>query len=109
MKMCQVHIKHFKSLEDVHLNCGNLISLIGENNSGKSNVIEALDLFFNPSIRKVTEESFYEKETSQPIEITIAFKDLNEWEAKYFSPWLCEHRLKVKRVIQWGDPQRSVI
>ena len=104
MKMCQVHIKHFKSLEDVHLNCGNLISLIGENNSGKSNVIEALDLFFNPSIRKVTEESFYEKETSQPIEITIAFKDLNEWEAKYFSPWLCEHRLKVKRVIQWGDP-----
>ena len=104
MKMCQVHIKHFKSLEDVHLNCGSLISLIGENNSGKSNVIEALDLFFNPSIRKVTEESFYEKETSQPIEITIAFKDLNEWEAKYFSPWLCEHRLKVKRVIQWGDP-----
>jgi len=106
MKMCQVHIKHFKSLEDVHLNCGNLISLIGENNSGKSNIIEALDLFFNPSIRKVTEEIFYEKKTSKPIEIIVTFKDLNEWEVDYFSAWLCDHRLKVKRTIQWDDPPK---
>ena len=42
--MDQVHIKNFKSLEDIHLNCGNLIAFIGENNSGKSNVLEALDL-----------------------------------------------------------------
>jgi AAA15 family ATPase/GTPase len=35
MKIDRVHIKNFKSLKEVSLSCGNLVSIIGENNSGK--------------------------------------------------------------------------
>jgi len=104
MKMDRIHIKNFKSLREVHLKCGNLVSIIGENNSGKSNAIEALDLFFNPSVQKLSEEGFYERATSEPIEIRVDFKDLNTWERGYFSRWLSVDVLKVKRIFKWGSP-----
>lgn len=104
MKIDQIHIKNFKSLKEVHLECGNPVSIIGENNSGKSNVIEALDLFFNPSVQKLSEESFYERVTSEPIEIRVNFKDLNKWEREYISQWLSVDVLKVKRTFKWGSP-----
>lgn len=103
MKVEEVHIKYYKSLKDVHLRCGNLVAVIGENNSGKSNIIEALDLFFNPSKEKVSEGSYYEKDTSQPIEITVQFKELNTWEKEYLSRWISADKLKIKRVFKWGD------
>ena len=61
MKMNLVHIKHFKSLKDIHLMCENLIALIGENNSGKSNLMEALDLFFNPLYQKLQKRVFMKR------------------------------------------------
>lgn len=103
MKVEEVHIKHFKSLEDVHLKCGKRVAIIGENNSGKSNIIEALDLFFNPLKEKFSEESYYEKDTSHPIEITVQFKELNAWEKEYLSRWISADKLKIKRVFKWGD------
>ena len=104
LKVNQVFIKNFRSLEEIDLNCQNLVAFIGENNSGKSSVLEALDLFFNPSTSKISEEIFFGKETSRQIEITVEFEDLNGWEANYFSAWLSEEKLRVKRVIRWGDP-----
>jgi putative ATP-dependent endonuclease of OLD family len=104
MKIDRVSIKNFKSLKEVNLCCGNLVSIIGENNSGKSNLIEALDLFFNPSVEAINEESFHEKTVSEPIEIRVDFKDLNAWESEYFSKWLKVDTLKVKRIIKWGEP-----
>jgi AAA15 family ATPase/GTPase len=47
--MCEVQIKGFKSLRDVRLKLEDIQILVGENNAGKSNVLEALDKFFTPS------------------------------------------------------------
>jgi len=47
MKIQDVHIKGYRSIENASLNnCGNLNVLIGRNNSGKSNVLAAIDGFF---------------------------------------------------------------
>lgn len=109
MKMETVHIKNFKSLEDVFIKCTDLVALIGENNSGKSNVLQALDFFFNPATYKINEESFYLGETEREIEISLEFKDLNEWEKKYFFYWLYDGKLKVKRKIRWNDGKVDMI
>jgi len=109
MKIEAMHIKNFKSLRDVSIKCTDLVALIGENNAGKSNVLEALDFFFNPSKSKITEESFYGCDTNKPIEILIEFKNLNNWEKKYFSYYLCDSKLKVKRKILWNDGQIDII
>jgi AAA15 family ATPase/GTPase len=48
MYIKQVIIKNFRNLKEVNLyNLGNLLILIGENGSGKTNIFEALDIFFN--------------------------------------------------------------
>ena len=82
MKISKVQIKNFKSLKDVALNgLGNMVVLIGKNSSGKSNMLEALYMFFNgfnliePSpVGPVTgfdNHLWYNVETKSPIEITL--------------------------------------
>ena len=47
MYIKQLIIKNFRNLKEVNLyNLGNLLILIGENGSGKTNILEAIDLFF---------------------------------------------------------------
>lgn len=44
-------IKRFRSIMDIHVdidNSNNYITICGENNSGKTNMLRALNLFFNP-------------------------------------------------------------
>ena len=48
-----VHVRGFRSLADVRLNdLSNFVALVGPNNSGKSNVFRALNLFFNNELDK---------------------------------------------------------
>lgn len=47
MIVTKLHIKNFRSLRNVLIeNIGNISVLIGANSSGKSNIMEALYLFF---------------------------------------------------------------
>lgn len=50
IKISHIHIKRFRSIMDLKLpidNINNLITICGENNAGKTNVLRALNLFFN--------------------------------------------------------------
>ncbi|HEY9692633.1 MAG TPA: AAA family ATPase [Oculatellaceae cyanobacterium] len=88
MKLASVLINRFRSIKNVELeNVGDFNVLIGKNNSGKSNILSAINTFFdcikngnlidlNPCIgqeTKIKEIHFFEKETKLPIEITLAF------------------------------------
>lgn len=77
MKIEQVEIKNFRSRAKCKLEFPNLLALIGENNAGKSNIIYALRLFFNEN-KADTDCDFLDP--SKPIEITIKFKDLTDFE-----------------------------
>ena len=41
-----LHISNYKSINQLELNCSRLNIFIGEPNSGKSNILEALDLSY---------------------------------------------------------------
>jgi predicted ATP-dependent endonuclease of OLD family len=47
MFISRVAIKNFRSLTDVELELSNYTALVGLNDSGKSNLLRALNLFFN--------------------------------------------------------------
>lgn len=49
MKVTEIDIKNYRSLQDVNIFTEKILALIGRNNSGKSNVIKALRLFFEGS------------------------------------------------------------
>ncbi|WP_445749245.1 ATP-dependent nuclease [Polaribacter sp.] len=52
MKIKRIHIKRFRSILDLRLDINtvnNFSTICGANNSGKTNVLKALNIFFNPS------------------------------------------------------------
>lgn len=51
MRIKHVSIKNFRSLVDVKFNCGPYSIIVGENNSGKSNIVAALNAFFDSRYR----------------------------------------------------------
>jgi putative ATP-dependent endonuclease of OLD family len=93
MKIEKISIQNFKTFgaETIEFSFNNLTSLIGENSVGKSNVLEALDLFFNFTKAKVSIKSYHHNDYIKPIVITIKFKRLNEDELKTFKSHLDEH------------------
>ena len=83
MKLTQLRIRNFRSCRDVSLEIGNMHALVGANNAGKSTVLRALDFLFNPSIKSLNEESFWNKDTTTEIRVEAVFSELtdNEKEA----------------------------
>ncbi|NMC98791.1 MAG: ATP-binding protein [Bacteroidales bacterium] len=54
-----IHIKRFRSINDLTLNIDsnyNIITICGQNNVGKTNVLRAISLFFNKTVFKFNED-----------------------------------------------------
>ena len=48
MRLLKIKLKNFRSYNDqVELSIGDLTTLVGKNDIGKSSILEALDIFFN--------------------------------------------------------------
>lgn len=103
----RVHIKNFRCILDEKLGCEPLTALVGPNGAGKSTFLRALELFYslNP---KVTVDDFYNRDTSQAIEIAVTFSDLGPEPTKRFAPYLDKGSLTVTRVISLDDGKLTV-
>ncbi len=57
-KLSEFSIKNFRSISNIKLTIkkGNLITICGSNNVGKTNFLRALDLFFNPNFENFNAE-----------------------------------------------------
>lgn len=99
MKIQKIEIKNYRSLHNLIICPKGILALVGRNNSGKSNLIKALELFFEGSTRLVNDECFYNHKTGEPIEILISFDQLSDWEREQFGPWMDEDNLVVGREI----------
>jgi len=79
----KVKIKNFKSIKNLSFNCGRINIFIGEPNTGKSNILEAIGSFSLPyvglsriheAVKKLirfetSEQLFYDQQINEPIEI----------------------------------------
>jgi len=78
MKITKLSIKNFRSLKNVTLNeLGDMVILIGKNGSGKSNILELLEMFisdlnlFQETPKKYPIENWYQKKNSRNIMVDI--------------------------------------
>ena len=83
MKVETIQIKHFRSISYCELtSCADFNVLIGKNNSGKSNILAAINAFFlavneegivclDPAINK--DVDFHNKDSSTPVEVALTF------------------------------------
>lgn len=101
MRISRVEINFFKTIEAMTIDFDKVTVLIGENNAGKSNILKAIDLFFDDSVRGISEEHFYFKDVSKPINIILSFADLTEEEKqlKYVKDFVIDDALRIKKRI----------
>ena len=78
MKIKEVTIKNFRSIEDITVPFGSFNALVGQNNSGKTNFFEALKWFWGGFERQVTKEDivFSEARRDAHISVEITFSGL---------------------------------
>lgn len=101
-----IRVKNFRSILDETLPCEQLTVLVGANGAGKSSFLRALELFYATS-PKFSAEDFYVEDTSQDIEITVTFMDLDIEEAERFASYLENGGLTVVRVLSIADGKTS--
>jgi energy-coupling factor transporter ATP-binding protein EcfA2 len=84
MKIRRIRIERFRSFRDETIEINRYACLVGPNGAGKSNVLAALNVFFREQaasatdVTKLVEEDWFNRDTSQPIRITVTFDDLDE-------------------------------
>lgn len=108
MKICSFKIQNFKTFdsEGITLSASDLTALIGENSTGKSNVLEALDIFFNFSKTKISKQCFHHDDISKEILIEVTFEKLTADELKKFSIHLDEKKaLTITQKIKVIPPE----
>ena len=103
MKINRIEIKRFRSILDLKLQINpenNFSTICGANNSGKTNILKALNIFFNPEKYIVSEDTpnhkYYGSRGGATYpEITIFFKSQNE-------------EFKIKRIFNINGLEKTV-
>lgn len=105
MKLRKVEIHKFRSIDNIEVEIDSLAMLIGENNAGKSNILRAIELFYQDSVKGINEEYFYFKNRNEPISIVLTFDRLTEYDEKqkYLKHWIFDRAIRVKKVIEYSS------
>ena len=83
MKIKSIEIKNFRSIKDAIIEMSDFNILVGQNNCGKTNFFEAVDLFYNGVPKKVDINSLkFKHDTSLEIKVSISFSDCQEGASK---------------------------
>lgn len=85
MRISRIRISNYRSLSDIEVSFQSLVALIGENNSGKSNILSALSLFFSASKKDLNEYCFAFRDCKKKISIEVTFVNLNALETAEFT------------------------
>ena len=109
MKLKQIEIKKFRSIENISIEINDLAILIGENNAGKTTILKALELFYQDSVRGINEEYFHFKDQNQPISICLTYDRLTEFDEmqKYLKHWIHNKSIKVRKVVEWDNSSQK--
>ena len=99
-----MRVKNYRSIKDATLTLGNLTALVGRNGAGKSNFLNALELFFDQS-RKPDGDDFFNRDVSQPIEVEVTFAELDDAQRRRYGVYVNNGALTVARVLVFGDKQ----
>ena len=109
MKIESIRIENFRSFKDETIRFDDYICLVGANGSGKSTVLNALNVFFRKykdsktDLSKLSEEDFHHKNTENPIKITVTFTDMPPAAKAELSDYVRQDKLIVSSVAVYNS------
>lgn len=114
MRIESVHIKHFRAIKDCEIKFDDYTCLVGANGVGKSTILSALNVFFGhqegaaTNIKKLSEEDFFQKDVSEPIEIKVTFSELSEQALEDFQHYVRGGKLIVIARATFSEGEASI-
>lgn len=89
MKIQHIQISNYRSIKELDIDVSDFLVLIGANNSGKSNILKALNFFFQGSEKIAADDvfSFFDGRETQ-VSVIVTFDSLNEQERNTFNKYI---------------------
>lgn len=109
MNIESVRIKNLRLFADVTVPFNDFTCLVGPNGSGKSTILCALNVFFRETenastdLSQLDREDFHQKNTTEPIEITVTFGNLTAEAQQDFSDYYRQGKLIVSAVATFNE------
>ncbi len=96
MKLTNLRVQNFRSIVDSgDIRIETFQAFVGENNSGKSNILKAIDAFLTAGAGGVQENNFFDK--TKPIIIAATFAGLSPEERKDLRPYILGDKLILEK------------
>jgi putative ATP-dependent endonuclease of the OLD family len=115
MKIEKLEIKNFRVFENETILFSDYNCFAGPNGAGKSTVLTALNVFFRETADASTdlvnldEEDFHQKNTYEPIGITVTFGGLTDEAKSDLADYVRQDKLIVSAVAQWNENSRKAV
>ena len=107
MKISSIRIENFRSFRDQTVTTDDYSCFVGSNGAGKSTVLSALNLFFQystsstPNVRTLDADDFHNKETDNPVRITVIFEELSDGAKGALKDYVRQDKLIVTTEAIW--------
>jgi putative ATP-dependent endonuclease of OLD family len=92
MKLSHLHVINYRGLRDVSIPLSQFVCITGENNGGKSSVLQSLSLFLSGSVLKASDYF----NVGQEITIAVTLSEIGEADLKLLAE---EHRERIAGLI----------
>ena len=107
MRLSNLRTSNYRSIVDSgDIRIESFQGLVGENNSGKSNILNSINAFLTTGTGGINESDFFN--IDHPIIITATFGDLTQTERKALRPYLLGEKLILEKHIALEEDAKSV-
>src|SRR5512135_2798796 len=87
MRLQRLKVHNYRSIRDLDLECQTMVTLLGPNNHGKSNVLSALEFGLTTSA-KPAEDDFFTHRDDDVFWVEMIFGELTEQEKNTFKRYV---------------------
>lgn len=106
MRLVQLHIKNLRSIRDSNeFTVTSLFALVGENNTGKSNILRAIEVLLSVGGGRLSRSDF--NNPDEPIVIKGVFGDLTARDRARWKPYLVGDTLTLQKNIVLSVDDRT--
>lgn len=106
MRVIRLRVQNFRSVRDsTEFEVRNLFALVGENNTGKSNLLRAIDVLVSAGAARLSRADFFDATT--PIVIKGVFGDLSQGEKQRWRSYLVDGLLTLEKQITLTTDDRT--